>query len=77
MITQTTSRLEDLERAVVLGQKALIERNRMVVELADAGHSGASIYHRLNAVRAEEGAQPLTPDAVYVTIRRGRDARAK
>jgi len=76
MTTQTTE-LEDLERAIIIGQRALIRRNEMLVDLADAGHSGASLYHRINAVRAEEGANPLTRDAIHVAIRRGRDARSQ
>lgn len=75
MNTQTTS-LEDLERAVVIGQRALADRNRLLVELADQGQTAASLYHRLNAVRAEEGAQPLTRDAIFVAIRRGRENRS-
>lgn len=63
--------LEDLERCVVIGQRALADRNRMLVELHGDGHSAASLYHRLNRVRAEEGAQPLTRDAIFVAIRRG------
>lgn len=74
-MTETTMTLEDLERTVLLGQRALVQRNRMLVDLADSGHSGASLYHRLNAVRADEGARPLTRDAIHVAIRRGRDAR--
>ena len=71
------SNLEDLERAVILGQRALIARNQMLVELADQGHTGASLYHRLNRVRSDEGAQPLTRDAIFIAIRRGRENRAR
>lgn len=71
------STLEDLERAVVIGQRALAARNRRLVELADEGHTSASLYHRLNAVRAEEGAEPLSRDAIHVAIRRGRDKRSE
>ncbi len=72
-----TSNLEDLERCVLIGQRALLARNRLLVELADEGHTSASLYHRLNAVRAEEGAEPLSRDAIHVAIRRGRDKRSE
>lgn len=75
MSSKITS-LEDLERAVVIGQRALADRNRLLVELADQGQSAASLYHRLNAVRVEEGAQPLSRDAIFVAIRRGRENRS-
>ena len=67
--------LEDLERAVILGQRALTERNRLLVQLADEGHTGVSLYNCINAVRVDEGAQPLTPDAIHAAIRRGRADR--
>lgn len=73
MTTDLTT-LDDLERAIIIGQRALITRNRLLVELANSGHTGASLCQRLNAVRAEEQASPLTPDAVYIAIRRNRDA---
>jgi hypothetical protein len=68
----TTDSLEDLERAVVIGQRAITERNRLLLELSNAGHSNASLYHRLNAIRAEEGAKPLSRDAIDKAIGRGR-----
>jgi len=72
-----TITLEDLERAVIHGQRALAERNRLLVELADAGHTHASLFHRLNRVRVEEGAKPLSRDAIQVAVRRGRDKQAR
>ena len=71
MTTETT--LEDLETKVIEGQKALADRNRLLVDLANSGHSSASLYHRLNAVRKDLGARPLSRDAIHVAIRRGRD----
>jgi hypothetical protein len=71
-MSNQTETLEDLERAVVIGQRALTQRNKMLVELANEGHSSASLYHRLNAVRLEEGAQALSRDAIHIAIRRGR-----
>lgn len=75
MTTQDQT-LEDLETRVITGQRALSERNRLLVELADAGHTSASLYHRINAIRKEHGAQPLTRDAIHVAIRRGRESRS-
>lgn len=63
-------KLESLERAIVRGQRALIERNRLVVELALAGYTQADITRRLNRQRTALRADPLTPDAVHVIIKR-------
>jgi hypothetical protein len=64
--------LEDLEEAIVLGQRALAERNRLLVALADAGHTSASLFHRINDRRTEIGAPLLSRDAIEAAIRRGR-----
>jgi len=64
--------LEDLEEAIVLGQRALAERNRLLVALADAGHTSASLFHRINDRRSEIGAPLLSRDAIEAAIRRGR-----
>lgn len=64
--------LEDLEEAIVAGQRALAERNRLLVALADAGHTSASLFHRINDRRTEIGAPLLSRDAIEAAIRRGR-----
>lgn len=63
-------RLESLEREIIKGQRALTERNRLVVELVAAGYTQADITRRLNRQRAALNADPLTPDAVHVILKR-------
>jgi hypothetical protein len=63
-------KLESLEREIVRGQRALIERNRLVVELASSGYTQADITRRLNRQRTALSAEPLTPDAIHVIIKR-------
>jgi len=62
--------LESLERQIIMGQRALDRRNEMVVDLHSLGWSKASLFHRLNRVRLEMGAEPLSRSAVDVTVRR-------
>jgi hypothetical protein len=62
--------LESLERQIIMGQRALDRRNEMVVQLHGNGWSKASLFHRLNRVREEMGAEPLTRSAIDVTVRR-------
>jgi primosomal protein N'' len=63
-------KLESLEREVVRGQRALLERNRLVVELIAAGYTQADITRRLNRQREALAADPLTPDAIHVILKR-------
>lgn len=63
-------KLESLEREIVRGQRAILERNRLVVELVAAGYTQADITRRLNRQRAALNADPLTPDAIHVILKR-------
>jgi hypothetical protein len=63
-------KLESLEREIVRGQRALIERNRLVVELVASGYTQADVTRRLNRQRAALSADPLTPDAIHVILKR-------
>lgn len=67
---QMEVRLEQLEREVVKGQRALSERNRLVCEMAGKGYTQADITRRLNRQRTVGGAKPLTPDAIAVIVKR-------
>jgi DNA-binding NarL/FixJ family response regulator len=63
-------KLESLERDIVRGQRALTERNRLVVELVAAGYTQADVTRRLNRQRAALSADLLTPDAVHAILKR-------
>jgi hypothetical protein len=63
-------KLEALEREIINGQRALMERNRLVVELVAAGYTQADITRRLNRQRTALSADPLTPDAIHVILKR-------
>lgn len=63
-------KLESLEREIVRGQRALIERNRLVVELVASGYTQADVTRRLNRQRAALSADPLTPDAIHAILKR-------
>jgi len=73
---QIETRLEQLEREVVKGQRALNERNKTVCEMAQQGYTQADITRRLNRQRTVAGAKPLTPDAVAVIVKRHSDKEA-
>lgn len=72
MSNTNIQQLEDLEEAIVAGQRALAERNRLLVALSQAGHTSASLFHRINDRRTEIGAPLLSRDAIEAAIRRGR-----
>jgi hypothetical protein len=63
-------RLEALEREIVRGQRALVERNRLVVELVGMGFTQADVTRRLNRQRVALSADPLTPDAIHAILKR-------
>lgn len=63
-------KLEALEREVIRGQRALIERNRLVVELVAMGFTQADVTRRLNRQRTALSAEPLTPDAIHAILKR-------
>jgi hypothetical protein len=63
-------KLESLERDIVRGQRALLERNRLVVELVASGYTQADITRRLNRQRSALNADHLTPDAIHVILKR-------
>jgi hypothetical protein len=68
-------RLRHLEMLYVAGQQALEERNRLVLEMVDGGYRQADIFRRLNEARERAGGRPLTRDAVFMLVRRGRSAQ--
>lgn len=72
MNMKNEQRLADLESTYVLGQRALEERNRLVLEMVDAGYTQADIFRRLNEARVKVGGKPITRDAVFMLVRRGR-----
>ena len=65
-------RLRDLEVKYVEGQQALEARNRLVLQMVGDGYRQADIYRRLNEARVGAGGRPLTRDAVFMLVRRGR-----
>ena len=75
-VTAPEHRLETLERDVVKGQKALEERNRLVVELERKGYTQADLTRRLNRQRLLAGADPLTPDALFMILKRAKEKKA-
>ena len=75
MDSSVEDRLRHLEMVYVAGQMALNERNKLVLEMVDAGYKQADIYRCLNAARVKAGGRPLTRDAVFMLIRRGRSAK--
>jgi hypothetical protein len=67
-------RLCELEKTYVLGQQALKERNQLVCELVANGAKQADVFRLLNQSRVEAGGTPLTRDAVFMVVRRGKTA---
>jgi hypothetical protein len=69
------TRLFELEKTYVLGQQALKERNQLVCGLVAEGVKQADVFRLLNQSRIEAGGKPLTRDAVFMVIRRGKTAK--
>lgn len=70
--TESERMLVDLEAQIVRGQDALQQRNALVRRMVAEGARQADVARLINHARAEAGAQPVTPDAVFAAIRRGR-----
>ncbi len=64
--------LVDLEAAYVLGQRALKERNQLILDMVDAGVRQADVFRTLNRARVEVGGEPITRDAVFMLVYRNR-----
>jgi ABC-type cobalamin/Fe3+-siderophores transport system ATPase subunit len=62
--------LEELEKQIVIGERAMNSRNKLLVELSEQGEGKTTLLRRLNAVREELDAPPVTLGAVYLAIRR-------
>lgn len=73
---QDTQTLADLERKVVTGNLAMVQRNRMIVEMFDSGHRQSDIMRTINSVRVDMGQKPVTLGAVHILIRRAKESVA-
>ena len=65
-----------LEQEIARGIKAMALRNALLVRMVDAGYRQADITRQLNDVRSKAGVEPITPDAVFATVRRARAQEA-
>lgn len=74
MDTNFETKLADLEASYVKGQQALEQRNRLVLEMVDAGYRQADVFRLLNSARVSAGGKPITRDAIFMLVRRGRRA---
>lgn len=74
-VTAAEYRLEALERDVVKGQHALEERNHLVVMMTRKGYTQADLTRRLNRQRVIGGAAPLTPDALFMILKRAKEKK--
>lgn len=70
--TESERMLVDLEAQIIRGQDALQQRNALVRRMVAEGARQADVARLINHARVEAGAQPVTPDAVFAAIRRGR-----
>ena len=70
--TESERMLVTLEAQVVRGQEALQQRNTLVRRMVAEGARQADVARLINHARIEAGAQPITRDAVFAAIRRGR-----
>ena len=62
--------LEELEKRIVIGERAMRRRNELLVQLSEEGHGKTALMRRLNTVREELGEPPMTVGAIYLAIRR-------
>lgn len=74
-VTASEVRLETLERDVIKGQQALEARNRLVVEMEAKGYTQADLTRRLNRQRVIAGGTPLTPDALFMILKRAKEKK--
>lgn len=68
----TLEELTELERIVAAGNVAMAQRNRLIVQLAEAGHRQSDIMRAVNAVRQEMGDKPVTLGAIHILLRRAK-----
>ena len=64
------AQLDSAEAEVIRGLEAFERRNELIYELVASGERQADVTRRINAARAQAGADPITPDAVAATLKR-------
>jgi len=72
---QPMRELAVLESEIARGIKAMATRNSLLVRMVEAGYKQTDITRQLNEVRTVQGVEPLTPDAVFATLRRARSKK--
>lgn len=71
-VEKAERQLRDLEAAYVLGQRALKERNQLILDMVASGVRQADVFRTLNDARVEVGGEPITRDAVFMLVYRNR-----
>jgi hypothetical protein len=71
-----TEQLVALERIINAGTIAMRERNRLIVDMVNAGHRQSDIMRTVNSVRQEMGEPPVTLGAIHIVMRRAKEAAA-
>jgi hypothetical protein len=71
-----TEQLIALERIINAGTIAMRDRNRLIVDMVNAGHRQSDIMRTVNSVRQEMGEPPVTLGAIHIVMRRAKEAAA-
>lgn len=77
MDSLVAARLAHLQHTIVAGNRAMDERNRLLLTSFDAGSTQASLVEILNEVNRSVGESELTPDAIHRAVKRLREKDAK
>jgi hypothetical protein len=71
-----TEQLIALERIINAGTIAMRDRNRLIVDMVNAGHRQSDIMRTVNSVRQEMGEPPVTLGAIHIVMRRAKESAA-
>ena len=72
MNTKQADRLRTLQHTIIAGNRAMDERNALLLRMFDAGESQPDLVAVLNEVNREVKAPEITSDAIHRAVKRQR-----
>jgi hypothetical protein len=72
MNANQADRLQTLQHSIIAGNRAMDERNALLLRMFDTGESQPDLVEVLNEVNREVRAPEITSDAIHRAIKRQR-----